>query len=151
MSGLVGQVGARSGVVGSTTDSTQLEYEEGTWTPSLGGDTSYNAQYGRYQKVGNICHIQFKLAVNIRGTGSMSNMGGLPFTSANISSVQTGCCSYYVNLAINTEYVAFYVENNATDVLFVSSTGSPASGVTNGPSLFNDNSVIYGSASYFIA
>ena len=35
MSGLVKQIGARSGIVGSTTDSTQLEYEEGTFDVAL--------------------------------------------------------------------------------------------------------------------
>ncbi len=26
------------------------DYEEGTWTPSLGGNTTYNAQTGTYTK-----------------------------------------------------------------------------------------------------
>ena len=61
MSGLVGQVGARSGILGSTTDSTQLEYEEGTVAQPLnvgssGGSvhtTGFYRNTSKYTKIGN--------------------------------------------------------------------------------------------------
>ena len=47
MSGIVGGAGSKSGIIGET----ELDYEEGTWTPSYSNvDTSINA--GFYTKIG---------------------------------------------------------------------------------------------------
>lgn len=88
MSGLVGQIGARSGVVGSTTDSTQLDYEEGTWTPVLSntvngfdGDPSTSATSGHYIKIGKLVYLrgQLEFSSDTNHT-SYSYITGLPFT-----------------------------------------------------------------------
>jgi hypothetical protein len=46
------------------------DYEEGTWTPSLGGTATYLAQGGRYTKIGRIVNFQGVLYINLIGTGS---------------------------------------------------------------------------------
>tara|TARA_S200002703_G_scaffold129215_1_gene116204 strand:+ start:182 stop:694 length:513 start_codon:yes stop_codon:yes gene_type:complete len=101
MSGLIGQVGARSGIVGSTTDSTQLDYEEGTWTPKLtlgngnsiqksGGDMTYAYATGKYTKIGNIVLTDFYLQVNAASTSNADYyVGGLPFNNRDLGSLYT--------------------------------------------------------------
>ena len=66
------------------------DYEQGTWTPSLGGSTHRNGTWsstlGIYTKIGNIVHLYF----GISGSGMYfsSELGyqaitGVPFTAAN--------------------------------------------------------------------
>ena len=60
MSGIINSAGSKSGVIGTT----ELDYEEGTWTPNVGSDATYNAQTGIYQKVGNCVTCQFQININ---------------------------------------------------------------------------------------
>ena len=79
---------------GAGTDSSELldDYEEGTFTPTLGahssnGTHSYTTQVGNYTKVGNVVHIWLKMTINTLNTsGTISGnleISGLPYTSAN--------------------------------------------------------------------
>jgi hypothetical protein len=98
MSGLIGQVGARSGVVGTT----EIDYEEGTFSPTYYATGTaitsivYHAQTGgRYTKVGNLVHFQATLRMgagsNIGSPTGVLRMGGLPFTCiANSGSTADG-------------------------------------------------------------
>ena len=54
-------------------------YQEGTWTPSLGGTATYLAQSGFYTKIGNVVHFKGLLYINAIGTGSTTQITGLPF------------------------------------------------------------------------
>ena len=74
-----------SATSGSGTSELLADYEEGTWTPSLGGDTTYQSggQAGRYTKIGRIVHFQGILYINAIGTGSTTQITGLPFTLAS--------------------------------------------------------------------
>ena len=127
------------------------DYEEGTWTPGVGGNATYQASnYGRYTKIGNVVTIQFRLGIQSIGTGSSSQLQGLPFTSANLGNVQSGQVSYYDGLAISTTFVAFYVENNSTTVQFVSKA-SAGTAVDNGPAIMGNLTTIFGSATYRVA
>ena len=64
----------------STDANTLDDYEEGTWTPSLGGTAIYSSQIGRYTKVGRICTFTLYMNVTTIGTGSTTTISGLPFT-----------------------------------------------------------------------
>jgi hypothetical protein len=65
------------------------DYEEGTWTPgiSFGGGTTgityaANSQVGRYQKVGNSCHVQYYINFSSKGSSTGNALlTGLPFTT----------------------------------------------------------------------
>jgi hypothetical protein len=57
------------------------DYEEGTWTPSLGGTATYSDRQGNYTKVGRIVTLWGSMTVTLIGTGSTTTMSGLPFTS----------------------------------------------------------------------
>jgi hypothetical protein len=134
----------------STNANTLDDYEEGTWTPSIGGTATYTSRYGRYVKIGKMVSVQFAIVVNTLGTGSVELMEGLPFTSENIGALyaqQTGCVSYFGSLAVNTIFIAFYIQNNNTNMYFV---GKATSGATcdNGIDIFGNGTEIYGSATY---
>ena len=82
MSGLIGQIGARSGVLGSGDNSTQLDYETGSWTPIV---NSSSGSEGSYTKIGRL--------VNVNGiigstdiTSAEVDVTGLPFPVANLVS-----------------------------------------------------------------
>lgn len=66
--------------VASADPNTLDDYEEGTWTPSLGGTTTYNARSGSYTKVGRLVYIRFNINVTAIGTGSTFEITGLPFS-----------------------------------------------------------------------
>jgi len=68
------------------------DYEEGTWTPSLGGTTIYSGQSGTYTKVGRLVFIRGILVITTIGTGSTTVISGLPFTNASgqVSPVSVG-------------------------------------------------------------
>jgi hypothetical protein len=136
--------------LGGTTSANALDdYEEGTWTPSVGGTATYNAgNYGRYVKVGNIVSLQFCIDIALIGTGSATSVTNLPFTSENIGSVQTGCVSYFANLNTSTNFIAFYVDNNATSITFVGNTGNTATVSLNGFSIFQNGTEVFGAVTY---
>lgn len=58
------------------------DYEEGTWTPSIGGSATYTTQTGTYTKIGNLVTFQCQLNINVIGTGSTNTISGLPFVCA---------------------------------------------------------------------
>ena len=62
------------------------DYEEGTWTPALGGFSSitYSAQTGTYTKIGNVVNVVCKIVVS-GGTRTVADaqIFSLPFTSAS--------------------------------------------------------------------
>ena len=75
MSGFVGGAGSKSGVIGTT----ELDYEEGTWTPKLNGNDKGIS--GLYTKIGNYVHCQMWLWANTTGDEASCKISTLPFTS----------------------------------------------------------------------
>ena len=81
------------------------DYEEGTWTPTL-GDTSGNnftlnstySSFGYYTKVGRIvtahCYI---IATAINSASGSCKLSGLPFTNTDNNRAYTGGSVGYVN------------------------------------------------------
>jgi hypothetical protein len=71
------------------------DYEEGTFTPTIGGSTTtgtatYAQQQGTYTKVGRL--VTFRIYIDWSGgTGAgVLDVLGLPFTSASFSAVSVG-------------------------------------------------------------
>ena len=69
------------GNTGYTAANALDEYEEGTFTPSVGGNATYNAQIGKYVKIGRSVTIKLEMHINVLGTGSTSTVTGIPFAS----------------------------------------------------------------------
>ncbi len=125
------------------------DYEEGAWTLSVGGNATYNAQVGRYLKVGKIVFIRGHLYINVLGTGSASTISGVPFTSITIGGAEVWplFCGYFGNLAISPVFLAAYVGNNDTTVKFVSLTAAGPT-TTDVPSLMGNATDLYFSGFY---
>ena len=122
------------------------DYEEGTWTPTLGGNATYTVQQGRYTKVGNIVNVTFRLKVDVLGTGSNATMSGMPFTGEFI---QAGYYGGYFNLATNVIFLAFYF-STGSNIVNVSQSASGAS-VTNGPVIYGNGTEVIGGITYRVS
>lgn len=131
----------------SSNANTLDDYEEGTWTPSLGGTATYTTQAGRYTKIGRFVHVTGRLAVNSIGTGSTGTISGLPFTAGSDAGVAIG---YFQNIA-TTGYVSVcaHVVSGGTTI----QTGGLASGgdgVTSPANFFKDSTEVIFSATYTV-
>lgn len=120
-------------------------YEEGTWTPSLGGSTTYYVQSAKYTKVGRTVTIQATLLVNLIGTGSISTITGLPFTSgAGINGCAVG---YFTNSATLVTSLMPYIVANGTSII-MSGVTVAASAVTAPLTFFQNGTYLEISATY---
>jgi hypothetical protein len=89
------------------------DYEEGTWTPSVGGTTAtYQVQSGVYTKVGRMVFIWFDIHIGSIGNGQTNEIQGLPFTPAQ--SNQFIGVAFYDSLVNNTYTFHFNVRTNST-------------------------------------
>ena len=89
------------------------DYEEGTWTPSLGGNTTYYTQTGTYTKIGNIVHIRANLHINSIGTGSATIITGLPFVATGDDAISFS----YFGVGVSVYWVNLYTENTGIALL----------------------------------
>ena len=109
------------GVNSATAANLLNDYEEGTFTPTLGGASSdptvsFNSRSGNYTKIGDRVFINVIVYLSaISGGGGNINIRGLPFTSNNRG---TGSM-IFDRMRIQASYqneVTPYVENNSTYV-----------------------------------
>jgi len=135
--------------VPSANANTLDDYEEGTWTPTVGGTATYGASNGgTYTKIGNMVYCNFSLQVSTIGTGSKTGITGLPF-AAKASNISAGQCfmQYWANLTPTVYYVGGYINQGLAQVTFVSTTGSQST-VNNGNNTLQDGSRIDGTLVY---
>ena len=141
-----GNIVASDGInLGGTGAANKLEdYEEGTWTPNLGGSgASYDIQSGAYVKVGDLVHIRFALRPTNMGSGTTTyKVLGLPFTVGALTGLSIG---YYDGAATNHYSILGYVENNQIEVFMKTSAINSAQNSLN---FFQTNARIYASATY---
>jgi hypothetical protein len=131
----------------SSNANTLDDYEEGTWTPSVGGTASM-ASSGTYVKIGKMVTVNFDLIINSLGTGSTTSITNFPFNSSNDGFPRTGCVSYYSGLTISPIFIAPYLGNNSTAAVFVWNTAGGSSIGFNASNLFQTSSRIIGSLTY---
>ena len=111
--------------VGGTGSANHLDdYEEGTWTPTLGGNPPYYTQTARYTKIGNLVYIWVNLHINVLGTGSQNRVSGLPFTPQQ-SNQHVGV-GYFNGISQNL--VSFYFSCSSLPALDPRGQTSAASG-----------------------
>ena len=117
---------------GTMTSELLADYEEGTWTPSVGGDATYTTQAGRYTKIGNIVYIQGQINIDLLGTGSASTLSGLPFTSASSTSEGGFNVAYFSGFAVNVIQPVLGVNASSTNCTVYSRTtaGTSSSAVS---------------------
>ena len=131
---------------GTMTSELLADYEEGTWTPSVGGTATYTAQTGKYTKVGRLVTVTGHIQINVLGTGSTTTLSGLPFNNADLTPISVG---YWSGLAVNVIYISGYIGAAGSTILFVSGTTSSGT-ANNAIALFGNSADIYFSATYVV-
>ena len=153
----VGSANANGGVLqlsgGITFPGTQVaasdvntldDYEEGTWTPSIGGTATYSGRSGNYVKIGKVVYLDFYIEVAVHNTGSTTLMTGAPFNCSN-TTVAAGSTSYQANLA--TAVVSLAPQfNSSTQIRFDNRTAASDTAAQN--AVFKSGTAIYGCITY---
>src|SRR3970040_721858 len=133
------------------------DYEEGTWTPTLGGSGGqsgqvYSGQSGAYVKVGQLVHISFRLAFSTLGTVTgTAPIQGLPFTSINATNYRAQVPVTWANLNTAMFLVQGIIISNVSvlDVNAISAAVTSVPGMVQADLL--DNSVLAGTGCYISA
>lgn len=128
-------------------------YEEGTWTPVLGGSTgtsgqTYASRTGRYTRIGNTVFASFDAELSNEGTLSgNAQIQGLPFTANAVYA--GGSITYWENLGESYVWVSLLGPLSATAATFVTLTAAGASTATkSAATFFTDTTRIMGSIIY---
>ena len=110
------------------------DYEEGNFTPNLGGysSISYHRQFGKYVKIGQLVTINIYFYVyQASGNTDAVQINSLPFTSTNENSgwVQNGGVIYYMNDTFETSFNSdgrpyLYMGSNQDYARFTNQGGS---------------------------
>jgi hypothetical protein len=122
----------------SSNANTLDDYEEGSWTPALGnvsgGSITYDAQVGKYVKIGNCVYVTCTLdfATYTHTTGNFPAVAGLPFTPANIAYQGYSCFpllqsvtySGTPNMVLNPNETAPYVGSISSNGSFTHITAT---------------------------
>lgn len=119
-------------------------YEEGTWTPSVGGTATYSSRSGKYTRIGNVVHIFCSMQINVLGTGSTTTISGLPFVSAQRGG---GGMTYFASLSQAVSFLSPVAEGSV--VTFEGITVA-SSGTTDGIAIFRNGAYVVFSATYFV-
>ena len=133
-----GRVGAADGIIfGSDTAAANIldDYEEGTWTPSIGGNASYTTQTGTYTKVGRLVYVNCNIQINVIGTGSVTTITGLPFSSSG-GLTDSSAVGYWTSGSRNV--TTLMACTNATQIVFTD-TASAASGTNLNGGIFQNS------------
>lgn len=114
----------------STDVNTLDDYEEGTFTPTLGGTATYTTQIGTYTKVGRLVCIKINLTVLVLGTGSTQVISGLPFNVSGTNYAGQGAV-LWTSLAISPVSVTANLDSGTSTIRFSASTAASASQTEN--------------------
>ena len=129
---LTGNLVIGSGANGITFPATQSassdantldDYEEGTWTPSIGGTATYGAQTGYYVKIGKIVYVRGNIIITLIGTGSTNTISGLPFTCRTITPLSI---AYFDTINTAATFLGIRINQNNTTMLLVGTTAAQA-------------------------
>jgi hypothetical protein len=154
MSGIINRPGSESGIIGTT----ELDYEEGDWTPKFegtggsGGSIAYGSRYGRYTKIGRLVTCAFEVLLTNHGSYSGSiRFDGLPYTSKNDNVIPCAGPVYLNNINYSGHMVSVYIINYAKQFyLFITKTGGIYTAVTVPETAIVDTSGFGGTFSYWI-
>jgi hypothetical protein len=132
----------------STDANTLDDYEEGTWTPSVGGNATYTDRSGQYTKIGNTVFIQGYVKINTIGTGSSAVISGLPFGSAKGTGEYS--ISFNKTESLSTSVVSIALRTSGLELYANYRTASSASSTINGSYITSGTEVQF-SGSYLVA
>jgi hypothetical protein len=140
-----------SATSGTGTSELLADYEEGTWTPNLGGSTTYSVQVGYYTKVGRQVTVQGVLQVDALNTPTNAGIiQGLPFTSNSATNFyQTASVGYWDQVNTPVSFIAGYINPNTSTIYLTNAITATAT--TGAPfAAFKSGTLIMFSATYFV-
>ena len=125
--------------VSSADANTLDDYEEGTWTPTVGGNSTYTSAVGQYVKIGRFVQATFDMVINQIGTGSINSIGGLPFAAGGTVQGQSGSVGYFSGLAAGIHYLAIRLDLGSVDIAIAATQGAQTT-VSAGLGIFGNSS-----------
>jgi hypothetical protein len=125
------------------------DYEEGTWTPNIGGNATYLNQFGRYVKIGNKVFVEGFVEVNVLGTGLRGDILGLPFTSNTNTPLGTASVGFFANAAGSVSYLSATIGSNGTalNLRHIGAGGATGMGAV---TFFQNNTSVFFTANYSV-
>jgi hypothetical protein len=133
------------------------DYEEGNWTPSLGGNVSasgqvYGTQEGTYTKIGRQVTCRFKMSLGTEG--SFSNvyllLEGFPFTVASSPSTVHMGNLYFTNLGANYISIGLQAYEGNAKAFIWGKTAATANREYLGINDLTDSTQFTGTFTYFV-
>jgi hypothetical protein len=135
-SGRVQQIAFAAAQSASSDANTLDDYEEGSWTPVLGGaggtsGQTYTVQIGRYVKVGKLVWATASMTFSAKGTITGNcQIQGLPFTVDNVSTLNTVGQVRWDSLASNWVNINLAPVINTTTASVFGAAAAAASNAT---------------------
>ena len=136
-----------SATSGSGTSELLADYEEGNWTPSVGGTATYGAQTGYYVKVGNIVYVKGTIITTLIGTGSTNTISGLPFTCRVTTPLSV---AYFDTINTAATFLGIRISQANTTMLLVGTTAAQAT-ITDSFSTFKNGTYLEFAGVYEVA
>jgi len=132
----------------STDANTLDDFEEGTWTPTIGGTSTASTEEGQYTKIGKVVLATFNFRLTAVGSGSTTILSGLPFAASGGSGNVAGSIGYFDQLATSTYWLGGYTVGST-----IKFTGQAAldANVDDGFTVFADTTGIVGTVVYHAA
>jgi hypothetical protein len=145
-----------SATTGTGTSELLNDYEEGTWTPVIGGDggesgQTYVSTYGFYVKVGRQVTLTWQVKVSVKGTisGTYVQIKGFPFTSRADGS-SSGAIGFFASLATPYSTVSLYIDPSVTYAYVTGTTVAATTIAYLAPANIANNTTFTGSLTYFV-
>ena len=136
---------------GTGTDTSELldDYEEGTWTPNIGGTATYHTRTGSYTKIGRSVTAKLTIRINALNSGSTTNIENLPFGVSGATGECMGPVGYVQNLATSVGSIACYAASNTNRVYFTSIAGAGSATAAMNQTVFQNDTTINATVTYF--
>jgi len=125
------------------------DYEEGTWTPNIGGDSTYNEQTGKYIKIGHKVTLWFTLRINQRNTPAAPYIvAGNPFTN-NTSLGGSGIVHYFNSIQNSAIVLTARIDSSGGNINLSGATGSATTIANVNHDWAGNGSAVYGFVTFF--
>jgi len=147
-----GLITASAGVaIGGTGSANTLDdYEHGSWTPSVAGDTTYNDQRGRYVKVGDLVTLWFYIRINQRNSPGVPYIaGGSPFTN-NGSMTGSGLVHYFQSIQNSAVVLTCRIDPGGANINISGATGNAGTVANVNHDWVGNGSEIYGFCTHYV-
>jgi len=122
-------------------------YEEGTWTPNVGGNATYSIQGGNYTRIGNIVYVSARMKILVIGTGNTGNFVGLPYNSSILEN--SFAVSKLADSSLN--FYSIYLRTGGSDTVYASYQSGLDGTIVENPNFLTSGTEVQFSGCYIIS